>query len=136
MVIKCAKGDTIDRTTLFKGDSTNKMIDQINTERFTIIAQKIFNIVPALNTASVVGVNGVLTNSSYAGIATKTFKLWIPGRKFGRGGNVIFEDASTQPKFFDYRLVFVAYDWFGTPQDINTVGKINELYTKLYFKDA
>jgi hypothetical protein len=40
-VIKGAKADTFDRTTIFNGDSTNKMMDGANTERFTGIAHKI-----------------------------------------------------------------------------------------------
>lgn len=40
LVIKFAKGDTPTRTTLFNGISGNKMLDTLNTERYTIIAQK------------------------------------------------------------------------------------------------
>ena len=72
-----------------------------------------------------------------AAIGTKVFKMWIPGRKFGTYGSVQYENASTtQVKFYDYRLVILAHDWYGTPQDVNNVGKINELYCKIYFKDA
>lgn len=138
MLVKCAKGDTPNRANLFTSDSENKMIDQVNNERFTIVAQKIFNI-------GNVGAQPVITvdaagqpgDSNRASIGTRTFKMWIPGSKFGNGGIVKFENASqTQVKFFDYRICIVAYDWYGTPQDLNNVGKINELYTKLYFKDA
>lgn len=138
MLLRVPKGDLVDRTTVFKNDADNKMIDQVNTERFTIIAQKIFNISASnLAPASVIpNINGVPSGGTPAGIATKTFKMWIPGRKFGRNGTIQYENATNQVKFFDYRLVIVVYDWYGTPQDINAVGKINELYTKVYFKDA
>ncbi len=43
-VIKKAKGDTCDRSTFFTGLSGNKMIDTINTERFTVIKSKTFKI--------------------------------------------------------------------------------------------
>ena len=129
---------------IFKGDAGNKMIDQVNTERFTIVAQTTFTINATNYQASIsTAVTGVpysastVAGDSPSGIATKTFKMWIPGYKFGRGGNIIFENgSSTQVKFYDYRLCIVAYDWYGTSQDINNVGKINELYTKVYFKDA
>lgn len=136
MLTRSAKGDTINRTTLFKGDSGNKMIDQVDTERFTIIAQKVFNIEesnPAWNTIST---TGIVSSGLSAGIGTRTFKMWIPGRKFGKYGTVQFENNSNQPKFYDYRVIVVAYDWYGTPQDVNVVGKVNSMYTKLYFKDA
>lgn len=143
MLIRGAKGETFSRDTIFKGCSNNKMIDQVNTERFTVVAQKIFNIsVSATQPASQVAVSGApLTSNStttvYGGIGTKTFKMWIPGRKFGRNGYVQYENqSSTQVKFYDYRICILAYDWYGTPQDANAVGRVNELYTKLYFKDA
>jgi len=63
-------------------------------------------------------------------------KVTIPGRKFGRSGVIRYENGSNQVKFFDYVPLFVVYDWYGTPQDINNVGRINELYAKIRFKDA
>jgi len=143
MLVRCAKGDTPNRANLFTSDSTNKMIDQVNNERFTIVAQKIFNI-QSSNSGSATSVSaagvpltGPTSTTWNAGQGTRTFKMWIPGYKFGNNGLIKFENASqTQVKFYDYRIVVVAYDWYGTPQDLNNVGKINELYTKLYFKDA
>lgn len=137
MLIKCAKGDTVDRTTLFKGDSANKMIDQVNTERFQIIAQKVFTIDCTNNAPHGLAVGGYPSTGTAAGIGTRVFKMWIPGRKFGKYGRVQFENgAAQQLKFYDYKMCLVVYDWYGTPQDINIVGQINELYTKVYFKDA
>lgn len=141
MVIKKAKGDTIDRTTLFKQDTDNKMLDMVNTERFTIVAQKIFTISasnPMASSASFDLQGRPLGDATtpVGGQASKIISMWIPGRKFGRNGNVIYEDGSSQPKFFDYRIILVSYDWYGTPQDTNAVGRINELFTKIYYQDA
>jgi len=137
MVIKKAKGDTIDRTTLFKQDTDNKMLDQINTERFSIVAQRTFNIQPSNSMASGASITGEpVASGTVGGQASKIVKMWIPGTKFGRDGNLIYEDASSQPKFYDYRIILVSYDWYGTPQDVNAVGRINELFTKIYYKDA
>lgn len=136
MVIKCAKGDTIDRTTLFKGDANNKMLDVINTERFSIVAQRVFNVQTSNVAVSAINPISGAPSTATAGQASKIVKLWIPGRKFGRGGNIQYEDGSSQPKFFDYRIVCLAYDWYGTPQDVNNVGMINELVVKQYYKDA
>lgn len=139
MLIKCAKGDTPTRATLFKGDATNIMIDQINTERFTVCAQKILNVSASNAVASSIipNINGVPSGGTPAGIATRIFKMWVPGYKFGRSGILAYENNSvSQLKFFDYKLCIVAYDWYGTPQDVNTVGRVNELYTKIYFKDS
>lgn len=139
MLVRGAKGETFNRTNLFKGDSDNKMLDQMNTERFTIVAQKTFTISASNVAASTIPVaaNGQPSIGTAGGVGTKIFKMWIPGYKFGRGGNVQYENGSaTQVKFFEYKLVIVAYDWYGTPQDTNNVGIINEIYTKMYFKDA
>jgi len=141
MLVKMAKGDTLNRDTLFKQVSGNKLIDQINTERFTIIAQKSFNVSAPNNTAlglTAPLTNGVPSTGTVAGITgNRIFSMYVPGKKFGRGGNIVYENGSaTQVKFYDYRLCCVAYDWYGTPQDLNNVGFINDGFVKLYFKDA
>ncbi len=47
MLVKCAKGDLPTRTTLFLNNADNKMIDELNTERYSIIASKIFTVTPS-----------------------------------------------------------------------------------------
>lgn len=138
MLVKCAKGDLPTRATLFKGNADNKMIDEINTERFTIIASKIMNVTPPNPGPNTVSATGVAEPGVLAGVTgNRIFKVTIPGRKFGRNGVIKYENGSgTQVKFFDYVPVIVAYDWYGTPQDVNTVGRINEMYAKIRFKDA
>ena len=143
MLVKCAKGDLPTRATLYRGNAGNKMIDEINTERFTIVYSKIFNVSASNNVATSVSLAGVplaapnIAQDPPGGIATRIFRATIPGKTFGRSGVIKYENASTsQVKFYDYVPVFVAYDWYGTPQDVNNVGKINELYCKIRFKDA
>lgn len=138
MLVKCAKGDLPTRATLFKGNADNKMIDEINTERYSIVASKIFNVSPPNPPPNTVSATGVAEPGVLAGVTgNRIFKIVIPGRKFGRNGVVKYENGSSaQVKFFDYVPIFVAYDWYGTPQDVNTVGRINELYAKIRFKDA
>jgi len=137
MLIKCAKGDTINRANLFQGKSDNKMIDMINNERFTVVWQKRFNVAPPNSTAQSVNAAGETEDARIGITGNRIINAYIPGRKFGRSGVLKYENAnSAQVKFYDYRLVCMAYDWYGTPQDANTVGRINELYTVCYFKDA
>lgn len=137
MLLKGAKGDTFGRSTIFKGDSDLKIMDVINTERYTIVAQKIVNLKASNGTSSSISLVGVPGAVANAGFATKLVTMWIPGSKFGRDGHIQYENASSsQVKFYDYRLVVLAYDWYGTPQDANIVGKVNECFMKLYFKDA
>jgi len=142
MLIKFAKGDNPTTSTLYKGNAGNKMIDLIDRERYTVVARKRFTVSasnPAPSFASIpagqpeeLEVGGLYN----AGMATKIVNIYVPGRKFGRGGTVTYENNSdTQLKFFDYRWYIMVYDWYGTPTD-NIVGRINEGYCKVYFKDA
>jgi len=141
MLLRGAKGEPFDRASVFKNVTTNKMIDQVNNERYTVVAQKIFNINTSNDAPTSVDAAGQTDSGTginrRPGIGTRTFKMWIPGVKFGYGGNITYENGSpTQVKFYDYRLCILAYDWFGTPQDLNAVGRVNELFMKLYYKDA
>jgi len=142
MLVRGAKGETFTRATLFKGSANNKMIDQFDKERFTIVASKYFTVSAAnvaAQSATATGAPNALPvgGVTYGGQGSSAFSMWIPGRKFGKAGNITYENGSTtQVKFYDYRIVVLAYDWYGTPQDVNNVGVINEGYLKLYYKDA
>lgn len=121
MVIKCSKGDVPTRNTLYTGLSGNKMIDTLNLERYTIIAQKFFKITaPNQGTSGAVGASGT-TPAPDANVvlsrASRIVKLWIPGYKFVRSGKVQYEQGSSQPKFFDYHCVLYAYSNWSTFQD-------------------
>lgn len=140
MLVKSAKGDTLTRTTLFQDKSQNKMLDTVNTERYTILFQRRFTLQtanPSMGAVDAAGQPVSTGGNTVPGQATKIITAWIPGRKFGRNGVIKFENNSqTQVKFFDYRWVLLCYDWYGTPQDVNNVGRINELFTTAYYKDA
>jgi len=142
MLVKGPRGAAFGND-LFKGVTDNKMIDQMNTERYKIIAQKRFSVSASNYGANSTTLTGepleVLTiGGDYrAGIGSKIVNFWIPGSKFGKGGNLQYEDSgSSNVKFFDYRWCMLVYDWFGTPMAPNNVGRINEGYSKVYFKDA
>lgn len=144
MLLKGPRG--ADFTNIFKGITGNLMIDQMNTEKYTVIASKRFNVTPSNFQANGVNAGGEplqipsITGDTLAGTASKIVNFWVPGRKFGRGGNLQYENGSNELKFFDYRWVICVYDWYGTPSlpgpVYNNVGRINEGYVKIYFKDA
>lgn len=157
MMIKCAKGDTPTRTTLFRGNSGNKMIDDINRERYTIVAQKFFKMkapnmtvvdssgataeidaAPPFEPSGIyVAENSAQRNYNSLSRATKIVKLWVPAKRFaGRNGRLVYENASAQPKFFDYHVVLYAYSNYSTMQDEWYVARINDVVHKFYFKDA
>jgi len=153
LVVKCAKGDSPTRATLFNGLSGNKMLDTINKERYTIIFQKYFKIKAPNHSLSsgVGGTNEVGTTlpPSNAGIeyvagnevrtlsrATKIIKAWIPGKAFARNGVIQYENAGTQVKFHDYQVLLYAYSNYSTDQDIWYVARCNDYINQLYFTDA
>jgi len=141
MLIKMAKGDTLDRSTFFQNACGNKMIDMYNKERFTIIASKTVTVTPPncppVSHGVLTGVANTAINATNGITGNRVLTMSVPGKKFGKGGIVTYENASTsQVKFYDYRLAVVAYDWYATPQDLNNVGFINDGFVKIYFKDA
>lgn len=146
LVVKAARGDTPTRATLFNGLSGNKMIDTLNTERYTILASKVFKMT-APNTGNIYasGAGGIPQPSGYAdnlqssqsfSRATRIVKLWIPGNKFTKSGKIIYEDGSATPKFFDYHVLLYAYSNYTTLQDAWNVGRLNDYIKVMYFKDA
>jgi len=139
MFLKGPRGATF--TDCYKGITGNKIIDQINTEKYKIIAQKMFTVTPSNAVAQSVGLTGtgIIESASSSlvlgGQATKVVNFWIPGSKISKNGLLRYENNSSDVKFYDYRWVICVYDWYGTPAG-NTVGQINEGYFKIYFKDA
>ena len=153
LVVKCAKGDTPTRATLFTGLSGNKMLDTINSERYTVIFQKYFKIkAPNHGVSSTTGTTaevGTILPPTDGGIfyanpytmnaisrGTKIIKAWIPGKAFGRNGVIQYENNGSQVKFFDYQVLLYAYSNYSTDQDTWYVGRCNDYINQLYFTDA
>jgi len=146
LIVRAAKGDIPTRATLFAGISGNKMIDNLNTERYTILHQKFFKIKAGNhgNTTSD-GAGGPPQPSGYGSAvdanntfsrATRLVKVWVPGTKFVKSGILTYEDGSAQPKFFDYHVLLYAYSNWTTLQDIWFVARVNDFVNQMYFKDA
>ena len=144
MVIRSARGDVPTRATLYNGLSGNKMLDSINKERYTIVAQK-FAKLTSRNTATIggdlvpgipLGTNTQTDAQTVLSRATRIIKIWIPGSKFGKGGKIIYEGESAAQKFYDYNVVCYAYSNISSSQDIYYVGRVNDYIKQIYFKDA
>jgi len=141
-VVKCAKGDTPTKTTLFTGLSTNKMIDTINNERYTVVASKTCVIRQSSTGINPEGIqeigSGFAKGVPLISRATKIIKMWIPGSKFGRKGKVRYESGSTQVKFYDYHLLVYAYSNYDTAEATTSfyVGRVNDEIIQCFYKDA
>lgn len=148
LVLRCGRNDTPSRATLFNGLSGNKMLDTINTERYSILFQKYFKIkAPNPVAVSTDGTSSTIVNTvNNAGIfvgntnqalsrSTKIVKAWIPGAKIAKGGVLTYEDGTENPKFFDYKVVLYAYSNYSTSQDLWYVGRLNDYIAVMYYKD-
>ena len=67
--------------------------------------------------------------------ATKIFKMWIPGKKFTESGVIVYENQSSQPKFFDYHFVIFAYSNYSTTTTFY-VGRVHDEVIQMYYNDA
>jgi hypothetical protein len=103
-VVKKAKGDTLSTATFFTGLSGNKMIDTINTERFTVLYSRTFKLT-ARNQGTLQneqgvgsGLYGVASSSAYQGAvlsrATRIIKVYVPGSTFIKSRKVTYKISS------------------------------------------
>ncbi len=149
ILVRSAKGDTPTRASLFRGQSGNKMLDGYNSERYSIVLTKAFKMtVPNTGTAGSAatsdlppgtqfGYNFQTTSTTVLSRATKIIRFYIPGAKFGKNGNITYEDLSTsQVKFYDYTLMLFAYSNYTTSQDLVNVARVNDYIKTMYYTDA
>lgn len=145
-IVKAAKGDTPTFATMFNGISGNKMIDTFNRERYTLLHSKTFKIKAPNNStfASTYALGGSDSGINYRADpkeqlsrATRIVKVWVPGYKFVKGGNITYENGSSQVKFFDYHILLYAYSNYSTSSAGGWyVGRLNDAVIQLYYKDA
>lgn len=139
-IVKSAKGDNPTQANFFNNLSGNKMIDTINKERFTILAQKTFQIKQTSTGMGEAGIqdvgSGYTKGTPLISRATKIVKLWVPGNQLiGKSRTLTYENNSQQPKFYDYHLLYFAYSNYSTTTNYY-VARINDEVIQLYYKDA
>ena len=144
MVVRSAKADTPDITTLFHGASGNKMLDTFNNERYGLLYQKWIKI--KTTSVSVIADGTQFPGSGlYAGTrhvisrATKIVKFSVPGTAFTKNGIIQYENLSFQPKFFDYHFIVFAYSNYATVDSgpiIYAPAFLNDCIMKMHYKDA
>lgn len=151
IVTKSARGDTPTIQTLFKGLSGNKMLDEINYERYTVIYQRWGKIKAPNNSASMGATesntlaSGVYYAPQYANVlsrATRIVKIDIPGSRFAKGGVIQYEGPANSilQKFFDYNVFVYAYSNYSTsaPTSVSAgynVLAVNDAFVRLFYKD-
>lgn len=159
LMVKAAKGDTPTLATLFNGLTPCKLLDSYNTERYTIMYSKTIKLTarnPGVGDQSqatygiVQGAGGPATGAFLSGpggnfannplgLATRVFKIWLPGKKMFRNGIIKYENASAQTKFFNYHLMIYSYvNNEADTGDVGTLatGKVRHYVSQMYYKDA
>lgn len=156
MLIRHTPGDLPVDDTLFQFSSmdVNKQLCAVDTERFTIIAQKNFTI-NALNrgagtstyTGTQIYEGGVIpTGTLYGnpevnplGMSCKTCSVWVPGRKFGKV--LKYQNGLGSPKNWSYTSLIIPYSNMyagvqGLLQGGIKVARMDDYISQFYFKDA
>lgn len=149
LLVRSSRGDTPTTTTLFTGLSGNKMLDTVNTDRYTVLYQKWGKIRPLGMSVGRRGIQDSSVTEPSTGMylqndasvtmsrATKIIKFTVPGSKFAKGGVIQYNDASGDQKFFDYNLLVYAYSNFTTSSALGyNVLAVNDYYHLLKYKDA
>ena len=154
MVVRAARGDTPSTANLFVGLSVNKMMDRINSERYTVIAQKYVHLKVGNQAAGLLAGEQGLTaqpsgvylsgniGSQYATQrGTRIVSMYLPGRKFGRNGIIRYENGGQNVKFFDYYVLVYAYANYSTHLPGGTVQTFNicavaDYVKTMYYTDA
>ena len=85
------------------------------------------------------GAGNYIVNTSSSMVlsrATKIVKIWIPGTKFNKSGKMVYENGTSQPKFFDYRLICFAYANWSTSDALGyNVGRLNDCVRQIAFTE-
>lgn len=107
---------------LFKNQLGNRMMDDLNTEKYTIVYHKRFNLQTGFDASA--------SGTTFSGKeAHKFLSIWIPLKN----QRIKYNDSEEAPKFFNYGFCLVPYDSYGTlVSDLISSMAIN---VKFYFKD-
>jgi len=151
MFVKGPFADIPNIDNLFVGMCSNKQLDEIDRERWTVMASKTFTIrrgnaavsAPAYTT-TLVQQGGQDTGMEYDGKQNqqwipKLCTAWIPGRKFG--SVLKYQNAAQVPKMYSYHSFIIAYgcDQATDPTFLvsgTSLARMDDYISTFYFKDS
>lgn len=149
MFVRCSRGQTINNSQVFMGRSDNKLIDDINRSKITVLYDRTFKIRapnPAVYGENVVqDVTSLVGHGTYhSGDSVHAFStmpgaqivtIYVPYHKDNKYHKLKYvDDTSATPKFYDYHLLYMPYVVQNTSTTLN-VSKINDMQKVFYFKD-
>jgi len=126
MIVRSAKGDTPTNSTLWMGASANKMLDDFNSECFTLLHSKYVKMTAPNMGIQPTGIqqvaSGFATGAQQISRATRIVNFYVSGSKIRKSRIIQYENNSLQIKFFDFHFILYAYSNYdtgaGVPQNV------------------
>ena len=146
MLIKSARDDNPAGSAGFWNNlSANRMLDTVNTERYTILYQK-WGKIRAGNHGALSASGGTLTGGGLFDVGpsnqqlysrqTKLVKINL-SPKIMKISKITYDNTGTVQKFFDYNLLIFAYSNYSTSDALAfNVLRVNDYIRTMYFTDA
>jgi len=146
LFVKCERGQLYDNASIWMGRTDNKLLDDINHEKITVLYDKTFTInAPNMFAFGSNPVEDssleVIPHGTFHGFSnyissqpgSKIITIYVPYAKDNKPKKLVYNDQN-QPKFFDYALLYMPYVVEHTSTTLN-VAKINDMSKVFYFKD-
>jgi len=147
--VRCARGESVTAANFFMGRSDNKLIDDIDRAKMTVIYDRTFKIrsppattgaeIQSQDVTTLVG-HGTYNNEAAPGVMSsqpgaKVITIYIPFSKDNKYKKLVYTtDGGGTPKFFDYHLLYMPYVLQNTSTTLN-VSTFNDMSKVFYFKD-
>ena len=146
MLVKSSKGDNPNTSGLFWNNlSANRMLDTINTERYTILFSK-WGKIKAGNFGGQTVSSGALLGGGLFDVGGTNVNLYSRQTKIEsfnlspkimKCNKIIYDGSGQAQKFFDYHLVIYAYSNYSTSDALGfNVLRVNDYVRTMYFTDS
>jgi len=145
-LVKSARGDNpVTSGAFWNGLSGNKMLDTVNTERYTVLFQK-YGKIRAGNFGGQTSSGGVLlggglfdvggTNVNLYSRQTKIISFNL-SPKIMKISKITYDAAGNVQKFFDYTMFIYAYSNYSTSEALGfNILRVNDYIRTMYYTDA
>jgi len=145
-LVKSARGDSpVTSGAFWNGLSANKMLDTINTERYTVLLQKYGKIKAGNFGGQTASSGGLLggglfdvggTNVNLYSRQTKILNFNL-SPKLMKISKIVYDANGNVQKFFDYTLFIYAYSNYSTSDALGfNVLRVNDYIRMMYFTDS
>jgi len=146
MLVKAARGDNPNTSGVFWNNlSANRMLDTVNTERYTILFSK-WGKIKAGNDGAITPSSGFLTGGGLFDAGGANTRLYSRATKLEsfnlspkimKLGKITYDAGGLVQKFFDYYLVIYSYSNYSTSDALGfNVLRVNDYVRTMYYTDS